>query len=42
MIDKDGKPGPTIPGRFSQGPAQPVTPEQPDGPAVYIPYVLAP
>jgi hypothetical protein len=39
MIDRDGKPGPTIPGRFSQGPD---TPGNPDAPAVFIPFVLAP
>jgi hypothetical protein len=34
MVDKDGKPGPTIPGRFSQGAG--------DSPGVFMPLVRAP
>jgi hypothetical protein len=37
MVDQDGKPGPTIPGRFSQGPGTPG-----DIPSVFMPLVLAP
>jgi hypothetical protein len=34
MVDNDGKPGPTVPGRFSQGPA--------DGPGLYMPFIMGP
>jgi hypothetical protein len=37
MVDKDNKPGPTIPGRFSQGPDTPGT-----VPSAFIPFVIAP
>jgi hypothetical protein len=37
MVDKDNRPGPTIPGRFSQGPGNPN-----DGPALFMPFVRAP
>jgi hypothetical protein len=37
MVDKDNKPGPTIPGRFTQGPDT-----GHDGPVLFMPFVQAP